>query len=121
MPEAPASKFTTAVCALRTPVSPTLADVLQNTLGKPVVDDTGISGTFNFELSWGDDLERTVAESQQSRLGIQLTADRRRLPTMIVDRADRGTALTIIARTGSVSSVLPVPLRQRLSRALSVH
>ena len=98
-----------------------LAGVLQNILGKPVVDETGIAGTFNFDLSWGEDRERTVTASLLSTLGLQLALDRRRLPALVVDRAERGAALSMLARMGRISSPLPRVLRQRLSHALAVH
>jgi uncharacterized protein (TIGR03435 family) len=76
----------------------TIAAYLENTLGKPVVDETGLTGLWAADLHWEmSDSELTqdsdpnpdhVIKAVREQLGIQLQPVRRELEVMEVDAAE---------------------------------
>jgi uncharacterized protein (TIGR03435 family) len=96
-----------------------LCNVLQSILGKPVVDETRIPGRYDFTLAWGENRERSITDALDTKYGLTLTPATRRLPALIVDRADRGTSVAILSGVGRLTSGWPQGLRRSLSRALS--
>jgi uncharacterized protein (TIGR03435 family) len=71
--------------------SESIAGTLEYMLGKPVIDETGLTNHYDFELKWTvgvdkplvtDALIRTVRE----QLGLELTAARRPIEVLVVDR-----------------------------------
>jgi uncharacterized protein (TIGR03435 family) len=86
--------------------SATLAEVLSLYLDKPVLDQTGIDGTFNVELTWTPDAtERTPGPPQpdapagnlqgpsliaalQEQLGLRLAAQRSPVQMFVIDHID---------------------------------
>ena len=76
-------------------------------LDRPVVDKTGLSGKFDFDLQWAPDETQfggalPVAPSDvpaaplfsaiQDQLGLKLTAARGPVEALVVDKAQRPTA-----------------------------
>jgi len=69
-------------------------------IGKPVVDETGLTGKFNFELTWAP--ERPTAKSDssdsnapaiftalQEQLGLKLESAKLPISTIVIDRAEK--------------------------------
>ena len=55
-----------------------LRAVLERVLDRPVIDETGIDGNFDFELSWNHEDIDTLRNALKTTLGIDLAqADRR--------------------------------------------
>jgi len=98
-----------------------LCRVLQSVLGKPVVDETGITGNYDFVMTWGENTERTLTEALGAKFGLTLSAASRRMPAVIVDQVERGAAIAILSGMGRLTSRWPAGLRRGVSRALSVH
>ena len=98
-----------------------LCGVLQSILGKPVVDETGIAGHYDFVMTWGENTERTVTDALDTKFGLTLSPARRRMPAVIVDEVERGAAIAILSRMGRLTSRWPAGLRRGVPRALSVH
>jgi bla regulator protein blaR1 len=73
-----------------------LTTALSNQLGRPVVDRTGLSGTFDYRLTWTPD-SAAAADSDgpslftaiQEQLGLRLEAQKAAVEMIIVDRVER--------------------------------
>ena len=79
-----------------------LADRLSNLLGSAVVDQTGNSGFFNFDLSWspektspspsasgGDDNRPSLFTALQEQLGLKLESRKVPVEFIVIDRVDK--------------------------------
>jgi uncharacterized protein (TIGR03435 family) len=81
-----------------------LAASLGNRVGRPVIDKTGMSGKFDFELSWVADLTvhtgatdpgipdvsgPSIFTALQEQLGLRLDSQRGPIETMVIDRAEK--------------------------------
>ncbi|HEY3839585.1 MAG TPA: TIGR03435 family protein [Bryobacteraceae bacterium] len=76
-----------------------LAILLSRYIGQPVVDKTGISGAYDFELSWSRDEQATDPDTQdavpsiftalQETLGLRLRAQKVAAEIVVVDHAER--------------------------------
>lgn len=78
-------------------------------LGRPIIDRTGLKGTFDFILEWSplpgdpytirrsgdpepDFVGTTFPEAVKEQLGMNLESTKAALPTLIIDRVERPTA-----------------------------
>ena len=73
-----------------------LADMLSGRLGKPVLDKTGLAGTFDFTLYFRPDgtpldtaIDPDIFIAMQEQLGLKLEATRSTVDMLIVDRAEK--------------------------------
>jgi uncharacterized protein (TIGR03435 family) len=72
--------------------SESIAGTLEYMLGKPVINETGLTNRYDFKLKWtvGGD-ERAVADALtravREQLGLRLTAARQPVEVLVVDRA----------------------------------
>ncbi len=73
-----------------------LAVLLSNQLGKPVVDETGLKGRFEFTLSWTEGVSAQATEfgpdlatAVQQQLGLKLEASRRPVDVLVVERLEK--------------------------------
>jgi uncharacterized protein (TIGR03435 family) len=69
---------------------------LSPTLGRPVVDRTGLSGPFDLELTWSSDQTADTAGPSiftaiQEQLGLKLESQRAPIEVMVIDRLERPT------------------------------
>lgn len=72
----------------------TVAQVLTRAGGRPVVDQTGLSGRFDVSLEWASrpDVEGVpIFTAVQEQLGLRLQSTTAQLPVVIVTRAERPT------------------------------
>jgi uncharacterized protein (TIGR03435 family) len=73
-----------------------LARILANELDRPVVDRTGIEGTFDADLEWtpeqNSDPGPSIFTAIQEQLGLKLEAERAPVDVLIVDRVERPSA-----------------------------
>jgi uncharacterized protein (TIGR03435 family) len=99
-----------------------LAEVLQNVAGKPILDETGIKGSYNFELIWGEtNKPESLRASLDQRYGMQLTAARRSIDVLVVDRAEPNSAMSLMSPVGWITSILPGKVRRHINHALAVR
>jgi uncharacterized protein (TIGR03435 family) len=87
-----------------------LTNMLGNQLGRPVLDKTGLSGRYDFELEYGMDLRGfppppgqppiaataetvdlgpSLADVVQQKLGLKLVAGRAQLDVLVIDKAEK--------------------------------
>ena len=68
---------------------------LSPTLGRPVVDRTGLTGPFDLELKWSPDQTDTTGPSLftaiQEQLGLKLESQRAPVDVLVIDRLERPT------------------------------
>lgn len=97
------------------------AAALQSILGKPVVDETGITGSYNLELGWEEDRVKSLTAVLRDRFGLQLSPDTRDMKALIVDGVRRDAALVLLAQAGHVTKAAPPQLRERIAALLTIH
>ena len=89
---------------------PMLVNALSNTLGRPVVDQTGLKGTYDLNMEWAQDLggagkgpdfpgEKPEAVSEasgpsiftaiQQQLGLKLESQKGPVEVIVIDRAEK--------------------------------
>ena len=75
-----------------------LSDIVFNgehILDRPVLDRTGIIGTYDFTLSWKADKDRadsdgpSIFSAVQEQLGLKLEAQKGAVEMLAIDRADK--------------------------------
>ncbi|HVV45121.1 MAG TPA: TIGR03435 family protein [Bryobacteraceae bacterium] len=71
-----------------------LAMALRRAAGRPVIDKTGLTGAWDFTLSYSPDETAadqgpSVFTALQEQLGLRLTPDRASVNVLVVDRAER--------------------------------
>jgi uncharacterized protein (TIGR03435 family) len=98
-----------------------LASALQGILGKPVIDETGITGTYDLEFGWTADRASSVTAVLHDRFGLRLTPATRDMDALIVDGIRRDAALVLLAQIGRATSGAPSHLRQRIADFLTIH
>ena len=74
---------------------PQVAELLSQKTGRLVIDDTGLTGRFTFDLRWTPEADQSVTDSPslatalQEQLGLRLEPRRVRIPVLAVDRIER--------------------------------
>lgn len=71
-----------------------LAMALRRAAGRPVIDKTGLTGAWDFTLSYSPDVAAadqgpSIFTALQEQLGLRLTPDRSSVNVLVVDRAER--------------------------------
>jgi uncharacterized protein (TIGR03435 family) len=64
-----------------------IATVAEQALGKPVFDETGLTGKFDFELKWDAANPTSLIEAIRAQMGLELSPSRRPLDYLVVDSA----------------------------------
>ena len=66
-----------------------IANMAQDSLKQPVVDDTGLTGTYDFTVPWtgGNLADVQSANNILNAVGLTLVSDTRTLPVMVVEEA----------------------------------
>lgn len=98
----------------------TLASALQAILGKPVVDETGITGSYNLEFGWEEDRVASVTATLRDRFGLRLSPGKRDLEALVVDDIRRDGALLLLAEIGRLTRRAPPQFRQRIADVLRI-
>ena len=98
-----------------------LASALQSILGKPVIDETGITGTYNLEFDWGEDRATSVTATLRDRFGLQLSAGTRDMEVLIVDSVRRDASLVLLAQIGRATRGAPPQVRRHISNVLTIR
>jgi uncharacterized protein (TIGR03435 family) len=86
------------ICGLRTPAQ--LAKSLQYIVGRPVLDQTGVSGTFDIVLNFDvyassgqtappDYDKPSLTTALRDQLGLRLETDKAAFPVLVVEKVER--------------------------------
>jgi uncharacterized protein (TIGR03435 family) len=70
-----------------------LTGPLQSTLGKPVVDETGLTERFDMQLKWdheAPDPAATLVRAVREQLGLEVTPARREIEVLVLRPAEAG-------------------------------
>jgi uncharacterized protein (TIGR03435 family) len=65
------------------------AAALADYIRRPVFDETGLDGSFEFSLSWNKGNPAALQEAVKQQLGMQLVDDKRSVPLLIVDHIEK--------------------------------
>lgn len=65
-----------------------LADALPNWLHKPVVDETGLGGVYDFDLDYVAKDPSVITEELQQKYGLALTPAKREVRMLVVEKAE---------------------------------
>jgi uncharacterized protein (TIGR03435 family) len=67
------------------------AAILTNFAGRPVIDQTGITGKFNLALWWGKDpdTDPDIFSALQEQLGLKLKAGRSQVEVLVIDYVEK--------------------------------
>jgi uncharacterized protein (TIGR03435 family) len=98
-----------------------LASALEAVLGRPVIDETGISGSYDLEFGWDEDRVASVTETLRDRFGLRLCPDKRDMEALIVDRIQPDTALLLLAHVGRITRGASPHVRQRVASILTIR
>ena len=73
-----------------------LAEYLASQAGRPVVDNTGLKGEYDFQLEWStedaDSSGPSVFAALDEQLGLKLSAAKGPIEVIVVDRAEKASA-----------------------------
>jgi uncharacterized protein (TIGR03435 family) len=73
-----------------------LAQLLSVSAGRPVVDRTGVTGTYRWDLTWAGDSAfsslPSLPAALKERFGLELKADTAPLQVLVIDHAERPSA-----------------------------
>jgi uncharacterized protein (TIGR03435 family) len=64
-----------------------LASLLESVVGKPVIDETKLTGKFDFELTWDEKDRKSMVAAVREQLGLELRPARRPVELLIVEAA----------------------------------
>jgi uncharacterized protein (TIGR03435 family) len=69
-----------------------LAVTLQSMVARPVVDRTGLTGTFDMDLQWDDNEGPSIFTALQEQLGLKLDSGQEWFDTLVVDHVEKPAA-----------------------------
>ena len=98
-----------------------LASTVQRVLGKPVIDETGITGVYMFDLEWSKGDDASIIAALDKGYGLKLSPARRDLEALVVDHIRRDPALVILEQIGRATSAAPPDFRRKIARFLAMH
>jgi uncharacterized protein (TIGR03435 family) len=98
-----------------------LTSALEAILGRPVIDETGIAGSYDFEFEWGKDRVAAVTAVLRDQYGLLLTPGKRDLEALIVDGIERDPAFILLEHVGRLTRNAPPHFRQRIADILTIR
>lgn len=106
---------------LRDASSERIAAALQSIVGKPVIDETGLRGSYDLSLDWGEDPVASITPFLRDRFDLHLAPARRDVDVLVVDGARRDAALLLMAQTPWLTGPAPRKVRRHLAEVLTVR
>ena len=98
-----------------------LASALQSVVGRPVVDETGLPGSYDIKLEWGEDRVATLTAALHDRFGLRLSPAKRDLEALIVDHVQRDAALLLMAEVGQITQGSSPHVRRTIAGILTIR
>jgi uncharacterized protein (TIGR03435 family) len=71
---------------------PLLAQRLAGLLGRPVHDETGVAGNFDFKFSFDEDETHAAVVAAIQQLGLKLESKKAPIETLVIDHAEKPSA-----------------------------
>ena len=98
-----------------------LASALQGILRRPVVDETGVRGSYDMQFGWGEDRVASVTATLREQFGLRLSPGTRDIEALIIDRIRRDPALVLFDGIGRLTRAAPAGVRQSIADVLMVR
>jgi uncharacterized protein (TIGR03435 family) len=98
-----------------------LASAVQSIVGKPVIDETGIAGTYDMAFAWGADRVASVSTVLRDRFDLRLAPAQRNLEALVVDNVRREPALVLASGIGWLTRAAPPYVRTQVARAFLLN
>jgi uncharacterized protein (TIGR03435 family) len=98
-----------------------VVSALQSILGKPVIDETGLTETYNIQFEWRENRVESVTAVLRDRFGLQLTAANRQMEALVVDSIHRDVSMVLLAQVGRMTRRAPPELREQIARVFSIR
>ena len=98
-----------------------LASALESILGRPVIDETHIEGSYNLSFGWSEDRVASVTAVLRDQFGLQLSPGQRELEALVVDRIQRDPSLVLLDGLGRATRAAPPHVRQRIADILRIR
>ena len=97
-----------------------VARALQMILGKPIVNETGLSGTYDLALAWQEPRLETAMAALRDRCGLDLAPARVDMEALVIDHVRRDSALFFLSQAGRLLSLAPAAIRRPLADVLAI-
>jgi uncharacterized protein (TIGR03435 family) len=97
-----------------------IAASLESVLRAPVIDETGLDGTFELDLEWTTDRVASITAGLE-RIGLRLTPSTRKMEALVVDDVRRDPALVLLGHVGALTNGAPPQIRQLVSKAMTIR
>jgi uncharacterized protein (TIGR03435 family) len=98
-----------------------LAAAVQAVVGRPVVDETGVTGKYDLEFGWGEDRVASVTAILRDRFGLRLSPEKRELEALIVDNVRRDAGLVLLEGADRLTRGAPPNIRRSIANFLTVR
>jgi uncharacterized protein (TIGR03435 family) len=98
-----------------------LASALQSIAGRPVVDETGITGKYDLDFGWGEDRVASLTAVLQDRFGLRLSPEKREMEALIVDSIRRDAGLVLLEGADRLTRGAPPDIRRKIANLLTVR
>jgi uncharacterized protein (TIGR03435 family) len=98
-----------------------LASGIQGVVGRPVIDETGITGVYHFEFQWGEDPIDSITAALRDRYGLHLSAATRTLDALIVDGVHRDPSMLLLGHVGRATRSAPPEIRRQIAGLLTIR
>lgn len=97
-----------------------IAAALQGVLNAPVMDETGLSGTFDVDIEWTEDRVASITAAL-ARIGLRLTPAKRDMMALVVDDVRRDPALVLLGRVGQFTDSAPSNIREAVRNMMTLR
>jgi uncharacterized protein (TIGR03435 family) len=98
-----------------------LASALQSIAGRPVVDETGITGKYDLDFGWGEDRVASLTAVLHDRFGLRLSPEKREMEALIVDSIRRDAGLVLLEGADRLTRGAPPDVRRKIANLLTVR
>ena len=117
----PATWIEDRTARLRDASGERIAAALQLIVGKPVIDETGLRGSYDLSLDWGDDAVASITPFLRERFGLHLAPARRDVDVLVIDSIRRDPALFLVGQTPRLTRHAPRRLREHIAGVFTIR
>ena len=98
-----------------------LAAAMQALIGRPVIDETGLSGLYSLELAWQQGSPDSLKAVLRERAGLELVPATMNLEALVIEKVRLGRDLMFLTQAARLTVVAPPYVRERIARAFIVN